>query len=133
MASRNRTSGHNLERDCVKILKPIYPNAVTSRAESRNRDDQKVDLCYTGHLNVQCKNYSKILKYTDILDEMPKEEGQMNIIIDRQTRKSPNGRFMKVGEYVHMHLEDFIKIMKKYEGIIDTDVTDTTKNSVTVI
>lgn len=111
--SRNRQVGHSLERDSVKLLREFFPKAVTSRAESRNRDDQKVDLCHTGFLNVQCKCYSKILKYPEILDEMPIEEGQMNVIFDRQTRKTDNGRFMKRGEYVHMHLEDFLILIRK--------------------
>jgi len=112
-ANRNRTAGLNFERETARILREFFPKAVTSRAESRNRDDQKVDLCYTGFLNVQCKSYSKILKYPEILDEMPIEEGQMNVIFDRQTRKTDNGRFMKRGEYVHMHLDDFLELIRK--------------------
>lgn len=108
----NRTAGHNWELACIKLLKHIFPRAVSSRAESRNRDAAKVDICYTEFLNVQCKNYSKCLKYDEVLDEMPIEEGQMNIIFDRQTRKHKNGRFMKKGEYAHMHLEDFIKLIE---------------------
>jgi len=111
--SRNRSAGNGFERECVQILKEFYPKCVTSRAESRNRDNQKVDLCYTGFLNVQCKNYSKILKYPEIIDEMPVEEGQMNVIFDRQTRKNKSGRFMKEGEYVHMRLEDFLELIRK--------------------
>ncbi len=115
MSSRrnNRTAGHNYERQCVNLLKDIFPDVVTSRAESRNRDDQGVDLCYTGFLNVQCKNYSKPLKYDVILDGMPIEDGQINVIFDRQTRKSKNGRFMRKGEYVHLHLEDFVELISK--------------------
>lgn len=109
----NRTAGNNYERQCVTLLKEIFPKVCTSRSESRNRDNQKVDLCYTEFLNVQCKNYSKHLKYDDVLDEMPEEEGQMNVIFDKQTRKSKNGRFMKRGEYVHMHLEDFVELIKR--------------------
>jgi hypothetical protein len=112
-SSRSRTVGHNFERDSVKLLKEFYPDVCTSRAESKRRDDQKVDLCYTGFLNVQNKCYSKILKYPEILDELPIEEGQMNVIFDRQTRKTDNGRFMKRGEYVHMHLEDFLELLRK--------------------
>lgn len=109
----NRTAGHNWELQCVKKLKDIYPDVCTSRAESRNRDALKVDLCYTDFLNVQCKSYAKHLKYDDILDEMPEEEGQMNVIFDKQTRKSKKGRFMQRGQYVHMHLEDFVELIKK--------------------
>jgi hypothetical protein len=124
---RNRVAGSNLERDSVKLLKPLFPKACTSRSESRNRDNQKVDLCHTGNLNVQCKNYSKPIKYDEVLDEMPNEKGQMNVIFDRQTRKHPtSGRFMKKGEYVHMHLEDFITLISK------THETDNNITAVTI-
>lgn len=110
----SRTAGHNWERTCVGLLKEVFPRAVSSRAESKTRDDQKVDICNTEFLNVQCKNYSKRINYDDVLDEMPVEEGQMNVIFDKQTRKHPtSGRFMKRGEYVHMHLEDFVELIKK--------------------
>lgn len=111
--TRNRTAGHNWELASAKLLREFHPKVVSSRSESRNRDNQKVDLCHTDFLNVQCKNYSKILKYPEILDELPKEEGQMNVIFDRQTRKANNGRFMKRGEYVHMYLEDFLELLRK--------------------
>jgi hypothetical protein len=110
---RSRQVGHSWERDSVKLLREFFPDVCTSRAESRRRDDQKVDLCYTGFLNVQNKCYSKILNYPEVLDELPVEEGQMNVIFDRQTRKADNGRFMKRGEYVHMHLEDFLTLLRK--------------------
>lgn len=115
MSSRrnNRTAGNTWELVCAKKLEEIFPDVCTSRAESRNRDALKVDLCHTGFLNVQCKNYSKYLKYDEILDEMPVEEGQMNVIFDKQTRKSQNGRFMQKGQYVHMHLGDFVELIKK--------------------
>jgi hypothetical protein len=127
MSSRNnRTAGHGWELMSIKILRPIFPKAVSSRAESRNRDAAKVDICHTGFLNVQCKNYSKPIKYDEVLDEMPNEKGQMNVIFDRQTRKHPtSGRFMKKGEYVHMHLEDFITLISK------THETDNNTTAVT--
>lgn len=110
----NRDAGNGYERQCATLLKDIFPKVCTSRSESRNRDNQKVDLCNTGFLNVQCKNYSKRINYDDVLDEMPVEEGQMNVIFDKQTRKHPtSGKFMKRGEYVHMHLEDFVELIKK--------------------
>ena len=114
MSKRNKTVGSQWERDSANLLRPVFPDACTSRSESRNRDNEKVDLCNTGFLNVQNKCYSKPLKYDEVLDEMPVEEGQMNVIFDRQTRKHPtSGRFMKKGEYVHMHLEDFVELIKK--------------------
>jgi len=110
--SRNRTAGHNWERVCCKKLIGIYPDVVTSRAESRTRDDQKVDLCKTGVLNVQCKTRSQKEDYVKVLGEMPDEEGQINVIFDKQTRKKGT-RFLPAGEFVHMHLDDFIDLIRK--------------------
>ncbi len=112
-SSRNRTAGHNYERDCVKILREFFPNVVTSRAESRNRDDQKVDLCYTDFLNVQCKTLVQRVNYIEVLNEMPEEEGQMNVIFDKKTKRTQKGRFVTEGHYVHMHMEDFLELIRK--------------------
>lgn len=110
---RNRTAGHKWERDCCKLLVPFFPDVVTSRAESRTRDDLKVDLCNTGFLNVQCKTLSQRVDYVTVLNEMPKEEKQMNVIFEKKTKKSPKGRFIEEGQYVHMHLSDFLELIRK--------------------
>jgi hypothetical protein len=110
---RNRTAGHSWERECCKLLRDKYPEVVTSRSESRRRDDQKVDLCYTGTLNVQCKTNANRLDYVSILDEMPEEEGQMNVIFEKKTVKTPKGRFVEEGRYVHMLMEDFLELNRK--------------------
>jgi len=75
MANRNRNAGHSWERECVKLLSEFFPDVVTSRSESRRRDDQKVDLCYTDYLNVQCKTLKDRVDYISVLKEMPVEEG----------------------------------------------------------
>jgi len=109
----NRTAGHNWERECVKLLSEFFPDVVTSRSESKRRDDQKVDLCYTDYLNVQCKTLKDRVDYISILKEMPEEEGQLNVIFEKKTSKSPKGRFITQGKYVHMTLDDFIDLIRK--------------------
>ena len=133
MASRNRTAGHGWELNCIKQIKDIYPDAVSSRSESRRRDDQKVDLCYTGDFNIQCKNVATRCNYVEILESMPKEEGRINVIFEKKTRKSANGRFMEEGRYVHLNMNDFIKLIRRYEGIVDTVGIDTTENTGNII
>jgi hypothetical protein len=44
---------------------------------------------------------------------MPVEEGQLNIIFEKKTKKSPKGRFVTQGKYVHMTLDDFINLIRK--------------------
>jgi hypothetical protein len=113
MANRNRSAGHSWERECVKLLSEFFPDVVTSRSESRRRDDQKVDLCYTDYLNVQCKTLKDRVDYISIIKEMPVEDGQLNVIFERKTKKSPKGKFVMQGKYVHMTLDDFINLIRK--------------------
>jgi hypothetical protein len=119
MASRNRNAGHGWERECRELLLRYFPNVKTSRAESKSRDDEKVDLCNTGHLNIQCKNVCTRVNYVDLLNEMPDEEGQINMIFEKKTRKTPSGRFLMEGKYVHLRLEDMLKLMDIIH--LDTD------------
>lgn len=117
-----RTAGHNWERSCVTILKEIYPDAVSSRSESKRRDDQKVDLMYTGRFNVQCKNVNTRVNYVEVLRSMPIEEGRINVIFEKKTKKSPNaGRFLEEGRYVHMDMNDFIGLIRHYEDLLDNN------------
>jgi hypothetical protein len=117
----NRVAGHNFDRWLVNLVKDegLYPDAVSSRSESRRRDDQKVDLCYTGNMNFQCKLSNTKVDYVKVLGEMPVEEGRFNIIVEKKTKKSPNGRFMEEGKYVHMDFKSFLTILKEYEKSIN--------------
>jgi len=117
MSKRNRVAGANWERECAKLLSEFFPDVVTSRSESRRRDDQKVDLCYTDYLNVQCKTLKDRVDYISVLKEMPVEEGQLNVIFEKKTKKSPKGRFVTQGKYVHMTLDDFIDLIRKIHKI----------------
>lgn len=117
----NRTAGHGWELTCIKQVKDIYPEAVSSRSESRRRDDQKVDLCYTGNFNIQCKNVVTRCNYVDILESMPKEKGRINVIFEKKTKKSINGRFMEEGRYVHLNMDDFIGLIRHYENLLDNN------------
>lgn len=71
---RNVRAGHGYERDCRDEYRRIgYKHVVTSRSESKSRDDQKIDLMNEDeHLNgrfpynVQCKNSCEIINYGNI-------------------------------------------------------------------
>jgi len=73
---------------------------VTSRSESKSRDDEKVDLCNTDPFNVQCKAWERAPSYHDVLSEMP-EDGNINVIFHKRNRK---------GDVVVMRKEDFYKL-----------------------
>lgn len=113
MANRNRTAGLNWERTVINDLKKIgFSKAVSSRSESKNRDDAKVDACFTGNYNFQMKNVKGKIDYHTILAEMPVEEN-INVIIHKMTKKSAGKKnFIEVGKYVILKYEDFLQIVE---------------------
>jgi hypothetical protein len=116
--SRNKNAGHSYERDIRDIFRNLgFPYVVTSRSESRSRDNQQIDLInHDEHINgrfpynIQCKavsdtiNYHNILagcekvttikrgkrageKVTKTVEPMPKVAGVINVIIHKMTKK----------------------------------------------
>ena len=99
MPNRNRDTGNQYERDLAKRMRALgFTQCVTSRSESKHRDDQGVDLCYTGPLNIQAKRWKKAPAYHDVLKAMPEEPGQINVIYHKRPHK---------GEVVVMSASDF--------------------------
>lgn len=78
--SRNKNAGHGYELNVRDIFRNLgYLNVTTSRAESRNRDNQQIDLInedehINGRLpyNVQCKATSQIVNYHEIFNDTEK-------------------------------------------------------------
>lgn len=98
----NRTAGHSYERELAERFRQAgFVDCVTSRSESKRRDDQGVDLCYTGPVNVQAKRWKSAPSYHEVLKGMPEESGQVNVIFHKRPRK---------GEVVVMSAEDFMEI-----------------------
>jgi hypothetical protein len=103
MAVNGRIKGHAYERATVAQFKTLgFPDAVTSRYESKSMDDQKVDLCNTYPFHVQCKAVEKLPKsYHAILDEMP--DHGVNILLHKKNRQ---------GTVVALKESDFYRIVK---------------------
>lgn len=110
----NRRRGIRWELVCIKAIKDLFPKAVSSRAESRERDAAKVDICFTEPFNIQCKLSNKLVHYEDIIASMPEEEN-INVIFNKLTRKSGN-KFLPLGTYAILTMEDFIQMMESYVG-----------------
>lgn len=116
---RNRAAGHNWELVVVKKLKLIgYPEVATSRAVSKLRDAQKVDICNTdeslyGRLpyNIQAKTYSSSVGYAKLLASMPKGK-EINVVFLKQTALDKK-RFLETGTYAILSLDDFYKMMEQ--------------------
>lgn len=125
---RNRSAGNGWERELAELFRSLgFTDVVTSRAESRARDAQKVDLMNkdernNGRLpyNVQAKNTTNHLKYGKVLSEMPNTPNVVNVILHKQTEKTGN-RFICKDKFAILKMEDFITIVKKlkeYEELI---------------
>jgi hypothetical protein len=122
-ANRNKSSGNSWELQIIKDIKHIYPEAVSSRSESRNMDNKKVDVCFTKDVYIQAKCLATKADYPTILEEMPKEKGKTNVVIHKYTRKSKKN-FTTQGKYAIMKYEDFIAILEKLNNVNQSqDVT----------
>lgn len=103
MAINPRKKGHTYElviRDWFRDLG--WSRAVSSRSESKNKDDQGIDLCYTDPFNVQAKAVEKLGSIHDVLAKMPKDN--YNLVFHKRNRK---------GTIVAMTIEDFKEIVEK--------------------
>ena len=122
---RNRSVGHSYERKTAKRLREElgWKHVVTSRSESKTRDDQKVDLMnhdeYTNSrmlFDIQCKNTTVNVNYHKLMGEMPDLEETMPVILHNKTQKAEDGsKFMKVGEYALMKADDWYTLMSELE------------------
>jgi hypothetical protein len=144
---RNRTAGHNWEREVVIQLKSIgFVNVVTARSESKSRDDKKIDIMNkdedaNGRLpyNIQCKCESKVSAYPKYLSEMPKGD-YPNIIFHKQTKRS-GSKFMVQDMYGIMYLKDLLHMMEVvrrskvmesvYEKYVDKHLTEKERKALT--
>lgn len=98
----------------MHMVREVFPDAVTSRSESRARDALKVDLCNTGDVNFQCKSINGRAPYEKILAEMP-DEGRLNVILHKMTVKKGN-RFYTEGEYAILSIQDLLALLKLAYG-----------------
>lgn len=118
---RNKAAGSAWERRCVHFFKDAgYPNASTTRLESKARDDEKVDIMNKNEringvlpVNAQCKTLAGNINIPDVLNSMPK--GEDNVILFRQTKKVGE-RFMSRGEYAIMPIELLFRLLKLDNG-----------------
>lgn len=135
-SSRNRSAGHNYERDVVKALnKSGFIHAVSSRSENRSRDNAKVDICNKDEYkngrfgyNLQCKSIAGPVPYIKLLSEIEQLDSCINVILHRYTKKSLGGKFMVKGEYAIMSQADFIKLISKLNTLSEQLSVRATKN-----
>jgi hypothetical protein len=103
MAINPRKKGHGYElqiRDWFRELG--WTKAVSSRSESKNKDDQGIDLCFTDPFSVQAKAVEKLGSIHDVLAKMP-NDSNYNVVFHKRNRK---------GTIVAMNIEDFKEILE---------------------
>ena len=111
--NKNRDRGNAYELTVIKKIKHLYPDAVSSRSESKNLDNKQVDICYTGQFHIQCKLMATKPDYK-ILSEMPQDK--IPVIFHRYARKSKKN-FISEGEFAILRVEDFIKLLEQLNTI----------------
>lgn len=116
MANRNRTAGHNYERQIVKEVKQLgYEKVVTSRSESRNMDNSGVDIFDpTGVFPFYIQN--KIYKGYPKLDELINGENiakDKPLLVFHKKVEKRNKRFVTQDEFVSMRKEVFYDLLKQ--------------------
>ena len=103
MALNSRKKGHSYELQIRDYFRELgWSKAVSSRSESKNKDDQGVDLCYTEPFNIQAKAVEKLGSIHDILARMP-NDSNYNLVFHKRNRK---------GTIVAMTLEDFTELLQ---------------------
>ena len=123
MANRNRTKGHDAERQFRKEFQGMgYTKCETSRYASRIHDDAGVDLVNVP-VNAQIKaGYARGINYTKVLKSMKEcicelfgaeshEASKPNIIIHRKDGKRGTPR-TEEDDLVIMTFEDFKRLLK---------------------
>lgn len=117
---RNKSAGSGWERELAQEFRKIgFPDVITTRQGSRELDAKKIDLMNSnlsknGRLeyNVQAKNVKGHLAYGKILDELPKEDSIINVVLHKQTTKVKN-RFVCKDKFAILYLKDFLELIKK--------------------
>jgi hypothetical protein len=113
MPINSRKKGTGYELDVIKRFKEKgWGECVSSRSESKRKDDAGIDLCYTDPFQVQCKAVEKLGSAHDILAKMP--EGK-NLIFHKKNRK---------GTLVYMTEELFWEMAEKAGMIPHLTETD---------
>lgn len=115
MSNRNRTAGHNYERETVKLLNPQFPNIVTARAESRNMDNKGVDIFGDSlPVHIQCKLSQNQPNFYTLLynDNLPTDKD--TVVFWKKVEKAKT-RFVSKEQIVSMKLETFLKLINSFK------------------
>lgn len=123
MGNRNRTAGHNYEREILKELEELgFDHLSTTRAESTNLDNNGVDICSTENserrlfFHPQCKNMAQKPKYEQLF---AKFKLKLPLVVFHKFTKKVGTKFMPIGQYVIMEKDLFYKLIKNNDRTTD--------------
>lgn len=112
----SKTKGSNYERKIAKELQDIgFTGVVTSRAESKKMDDQKVDLIDTEGLlpiSIQLKCTQVTPSYFKIQEECPIKDKPFCIIWNKQEKREVN--CVSAGEVAMIPKEFLYQLLQIY-------------------
>jgi DNA modification methylase len=98
-----KKKGNAYECTKSKELKEFFgEDVITSRSESKNLDDQGVDLVHTDPFYFQLKAVESGINYHKVLKEMKQDPDHLNVVMHKRNRQ---------GEVVAMSKEDFFRLL----------------------
>ena len=113
----SKRKGNNYELKIIKELINLgYPGLVSARSESKNLDNDKIDIA--DPLNnlpfyVQCKCTKTYPKYDSIIEDCPRKDRPLIIFHNKQVNKQVN--MGSSGEYIILEEEYYKKIKSEKE------------------
>jgi len=112
---RNRNAGNDFERIVATKLREIgFQHVVTSRSESRNRDNSGIDVMNNDELtngrlpySIQCKCTTSKPPYNLLINELPNYPNTSRIVLHKFVQKQ-GGQFYTKGHYAIMEMQTFL-------------------------
>lgn len=111
MANRNRTAGHNYERQVTRELNDMGYQMVTARSESRNADNSGIDILGDFPFYIQCKVMEKYPKLNELINNKRERFLDRSIIVFHKKVRKAKSRFTTEEEFVTMTKADFYKLI----------------------
>lgn len=112
-AKKSKAKGNAFELEVAHKLQEIgYPNVVSSRSESKSKDDAKIDLVDKDDLlacNIQCKYTANMPNYFTIRDACPDKDKPFCMAWKKATNDGTNSP----GTVVVMPIEYFYQLIKQ--------------------
>lgn len=105
MGNKVRDKGHRWELTVLHSLISLFPNIRTSRNESYTEDAKCIDLCNTGNLAIQCKNFQSKPNFNEELSKIDSDKIKILAFKWNKIRG-------KNGEFAVLYWEDFVKLLE---------------------